>query len=68
LALLARAATAAVAAADLSGLSKGEVERIWLPFAPWVTVASAALPDDERWPVISGASAIVLTLVLRSRW
>lgn len=27
-------ALVAVAAADLSGLSKGEVERIWLPFAP----------------------------------
>jgi hypothetical protein len=68
LTLLVGAAVAAVAAADLSGLSKGEVERIWLPFAPWVAVASAALPDDDRWPIISGASAIVLALVLRSRW
>lgn len=33
--------------ADVSGLSKAEVERIWVPFAPWVTVGAAALP--RRW-------------------
>ena len=43
LALLVGAALAAVAVADLSGLSKGEVERIWLPFAPWVTAATASI-------------------------
>jgi hypothetical protein len=32
-----------VAAADLSGMSKAEVERIWLPFVPWVMLATAAL-------------------------
>jgi hypothetical protein len=66
--LLAGAAVAAVVVADLSGLSKGEVERIWLPFAPWVTTAAAALPDDDRWPIASGLCAVVLTFVLRSRW
>ena len=35
----------AVALADVSGMSKGEVERIWLPFAPFVLAATAAL-----WP------------------
>jgi hypothetical protein len=33
-----------VAVANLSGLSKAEVERIWLPFAPWVVLAAAWLP------------------------
>ena len=33
----------AVAIADLSGLSKGEVERIWLPFLPWITLAVVGL-------------------------
>jgi hypothetical protein len=42
--LLAGAGLAAVAVADLSGMSKGEVERIWLPFLPWAMVATAALP------------------------
>jgi hypothetical protein len=32
--LLVGAALTAVLLADVSGLSKAEVERIWLPFAP----------------------------------
>lgn len=43
--LLVSAALAAVTLADLSGMSKGEVERIWLPFLPWVLLAAAALPQ-----------------------
>ncbi|GAA1853615.1 hypothetical protein [Asanoa iriomotensis] len=41
------AALAAVCLADLSGLSKAEVERIWLPFAVWLLVSVAWLPP--RW-------------------
>lgn len=41
--LLVGAALAAVALADATGLSKAEVERIWLPFAPWILLASASL-------------------------
>ncbi len=49
-ALLALSAAAAVLVADLSGLSKGEVERIWLPFVVWAVVACAALPGGRaRW-------------------
>jgi hypothetical protein len=40
--LLAGGAIAAVVVADLSGLSKAEVERIWLPFLPWIVVAGGA--------------------------
>ena len=29
-----------IALADLSGMSKAEVERIWLPFVPWVALAA----------------------------
>ncbi len=36
-----------VAAADASQASKGEVERIWLPFVPWLLITCALLP--ERW-------------------
>ena len=43
--LLVGGGLAAVAIADLSGMSKGEVERIWLPFLPWVLLAAAALPQ-----------------------
>ena len=42
------AAAVAVLAADLSGLSKAEVERIWLPFAVWLLVATAHLPAGHR--------------------
>lgn len=44
LALLVVGALAAVTVANVSGLSKAEVERIWLPFAPWVVLAGAWLP------------------------
>ena len=42
--LLAGGGMLAVAIADLSGMSKGEVERIWLAFVPWAMAATAALP------------------------
>ena len=36
-----------VVVADLSQMSKAEVERIWLPFVPWLLLGCALLP--ERW-------------------
>ena len=42
-----RRGTAMVVAADLSQMSKAEVERIWLPFVPWLLIGCALLP--ERW-------------------
>lgn len=41
-ALLVASALAAVAVANLSGLSRGETERIWLPFVPFVVLAAGA--------------------------
>ncbi|MBG6064476.1 hypothetical protein [Micromonospora ureilytica] len=46
--LLPLAAVLAVGAADLSGLSKAEVERIWLPFVVWLLVAAAHLPPPAQ--------------------
>lgn len=46
-ALLVAGAAVAVLLADASRMSKAEVERIWLPFVPWLTVSVALLP--ERW-------------------
>lgn len=43
--LLVGGGAAAVLLAELSGMSKGEVERIWLPFLPWLLLAAAALPQ-----------------------
>jgi hypothetical protein len=45
--LLVGAAAAAILVADLSRMSKAEVERIWLPFVPWLLLSTAVLP--ERW-------------------
>lgn len=45
--LLASAAVATVLVADLSQMSKAEVERIWLPFVPWLLLSVALLP--QRW-------------------
>jgi hypothetical protein len=68
LAVVAGSAMACVVVADLSGFSKGEVERIWLPFVPWVAVAAAALPERKPWLIASGLTAVVLAVVLEARW
>jgi methylthioxylose transferase len=58
--------------ANLSGLSLGEVERIWLPFTAWVLLAGAALwtsQDTVRlWLALQASSAIVLTSLLVTNW
>lgn len=62
-------AVAGVVIADLSGLSKGEVERIWLPFVPWLTVATAVLADrPRRWLALQAGTALLLQLALDSPW
>nr|MDQ3765651.1 hypothetical protein [Actinomycetota bacterium] len=62
LVLLCGAAALAVLIADLSGLSKAEVERIWLPFAVWLVAATALLPARQaRWWL--GAQAVVALVV-----
>ena len=60
--ILTLAATATIAAADLSGMSKAEVERIWLPFVPWLLIGTALLP--ERWRRWGLAGQIVFALVV----
>ncbi|MEV4619004.1 hypothetical protein AB0J74_09910, partial [Asanoa sp. NPDC049573] len=48
--LLPLAAATVIALGDLSGLSKAEVERIWLPFLVWLLPAVALLPArNHRW-------------------
>jgi hypothetical protein len=52
--------------ADLSQMSRGEVERIWLLFLPWVALAA---PGDRRaWLAVQAAVGIGLQIVLRSPW
>jgi hypothetical protein len=64
------AAVAMVTVAEVSQMSKAEVERIWLPFVPWLLVACALLP--ERWRraglAVQVASALVVQHLLATGW
>jgi methylthioxylose transferase len=66
------AALVGVAAADLSGMSKAEVERIWLPFVPWLALAGCALPTRgwrrTGWVAAQVVPAVALQMTLRSPW
>ncbi len=67
--LLVGAALLAVAVSDLGGFSRGEVERIWLPFAPWILVATAALPGRGRsWLAAQAVVALAVQAVVVSPW
>ena len=70
LAQLAAAAAATIVVADLSGMSKAEVERIWLPFTIWIVALPALLP--ERWHRPLLASQVLLALLAQqlqlTRW
>lgn len=64
------AACLAVTVANLTGLSKGEVERIWLPYIPWLLIASAAIPLAFRRSALTMqvAAALVLQAVVVTPW
>ena len=70
--MLAGGALAAVAVANLSGLSEGEVERIWLPFTLWAYVATTSLDDDwwvsRAFLTLQAGSALVLTALIATYW
>ncbi|MCX4578578.1 hypothetical protein OHB41_36425 [Streptomyces sp. NBC_01571] len=68
LALLALAALLALLAADLSGMSKAETERIWLPFAMWLLPAAALLPRPRAWLAAQAALALLLNHLLLTGW
>jgi methylthioxylose transferase len=68
LVLLAMLAT--IACADLSMLSKAEVERIWLPFTVWLTAAPALLPvrSHRVWLAVNAAGALLVNTVMVTHW
>ncbi len=69
-ALLAGAGVTMLLLADASQMSKAEVERIWLPFAPWVLLSCALLP--ERWRrrglLLQLAVALLVQHLLDTGW
>jgi hypothetical protein len=52
----------AVLAADVSGMSKAEVERIWLPFTLWLSAAGGAVGTRSARSWLSGQVALTLGL------
>ena len=70
--VLVGAAVATVLLANVSGMAKGEVERIWLPFFPWVMVATAVFAAQARtarcWLAVQCGATLALAVGLRSPW
>lgn len=60
--VLVAAAVAMVAVADLSLMSKAEVERIWLPFVPWLAISAAVLPRAWRRPALASQAVLALAV------
>jgi methylthioxylose transferase len=60
---LAGSAVAIVVIANLSQMSRAEVERIWLPFVPWLLISCALLP--ERWRRWGLAGQVITALVVQ---
>jgi hypothetical protein len=68
--LLAGAALLAVLLADVTGLSKAEVERIWLPFTVWLVPAAALLPASTRrwWLAGQALTALAVNHLVLTNW
>ncbi len=69
-AVLSGAGVVTILVADASLMSKAEVERIWLPFIPWLLLSCAFLP--ERWRhtglVVQLGFALVVMHLLKTTW
>lgn len=70
LAVLALTGLVCIAIASLSAMSKGEVERIWLPFTLWIVAVPALLPPNWRRPLLLSQVllAVVVQTLLITRW
>lgn len=70
LAALVLAALLTIAVADLSGMSKAETERIWLPFLTWLLPAAVLLPHRgaRYWLAAQAATALAVNHLLLTGW
>ncbi|MEU9648734.1 hypothetical protein AB0E00_07385 [Streptomyces sp. NPDC048110] len=68
LAFLVAAGLLALLAADLSGMSKAETERIWLPFALWLLPSCAFLSHPRAWLAAQAVLALLLNHLLATGW
>ncbi|MCX4884335.1 MULTISPECIES: hypothetical protein [unclassified Streptomyces] len=68
LAALVAAALLALLVADVSGMSKAETERIWLPFAMWLLPSCAFLTGARGWLAAQAALALLVNHLLLTGW
>ncbi|MDT9695077.1 hypothetical protein [Streptomyces sp. P17] len=68
LAVLVGAALLALLVADLSGMSKAETERIWLPFALWLLPSCAFLTGPRGWLAVQAVLALLVNHLLWTGW
>jgi hypothetical protein len=70
--LLVGGGVAAAAIANFSGMSEGEVERIWLPFTVWVLAAGAVfgprIAAVRVWLGLQVVCALVVTATIGTLW
>ncbi|WP_141575309.1 hypothetical protein [Actinomadura sp. WMMA1423] len=72
-AVLAGAALLGVLVLDLSGVTRGEVERIWVPFAAWAVLAAAvdrspSGAGTRGWLAAQAATALAVQALVLSPW
>ncbi|GHD87516.1 hypothetical protein [Streptomyces naganishii] len=58
----------ALLVADLSGMSKAETERIWLPFAMWLLPADALLDRPRGWLAGQALLGLLINHLLLTGW
>jgi hypothetical protein len=71
LGIIVAAALAGVLALDVSGVTRGEVERIWLPYAAWMTVGAAVYRGTatrRRMLLAQVATALLIQALVKSPW
>lgn len=68
LGILVLAALVAMLVADLSGMSKAETERIWLPFALWLLTACAFLTRPRAWLAAQAVLALLVNHLVLTGW
>ncbi|WP_186777688.1 glycosyltransferase family 39 protein [Streptomyces salinarius] len=68
LAFLVAAGLLALLVAGLSGMSKAETERIWLPFALWLLPSCAFLSHPRAWLAAQAVLALLLNHLVATGW
>ncbi|MCT9935117.1 hypothetical protein N5079_33440 [Planotetraspora sp. A-T 1434] len=69
-ALLGAAALLGMIVLDLSGYTRGEVQRIWIPYAVWFVPVAAALPKGRTraWLAAQVGVGLLLQATLQAPW